>query len=243
MNQEQVGTLWGVGVGPGDPELITLKTARLLKTCPVVAFPAGRGGAQGIAQRIVAKLLQPQQQQLPLIFPFVQEAAVLESAWQVAAQAVWQHLQQGQDVVFATEGDAGFYSTFTYLAQTLQALCPAAVIKTVPGICSPMAAAAQIGEPLTILQQRLTVLPALYAIADLETALDQADVVVLMKVASVYGQVWPILKRKQLLHRSCVVVRATQADEEIYDDLSGLPDLQLPYFSLMIINCGGHSLN
>lgn len=240
MASDRVGTLWGIGVGPGDPELMTVKAVRLLRESPVVAFPAGRQGAPGIAQRIIQDWLQPHQTQLPLDFPFVQETTVLTAAWEQAAAQVWQHLNQGQDVVFATEGDASFYSTFTYLAQTLQQHHPEVVVQTVPGVCSPLAAAAQLGEPLTILQQRLMVLPALYAIADLEAALDHADVVVLMKVASVYAQVWPILKRRHLLPQSRVVVRATQADEMIYADLSDLPHLQLPYFSLMVIHCSAN---
>jgi len=237
MASERVGTLWGVGVGPGDPELMTVKAVRLLRICPVVAFPAGRKGEAGIAQRIIGDQLQPHQTTLPLEFPFVQEPAVLAAAWEKAATLVWAHLRAGQDVVFATEGDASFYSTFTYLAQTLQQAHPDVNIHTVPGVCSPLAAAAQLGEPLTILQQRLVVLPALYAIADLEAALDQADVVVLMKVASVYPAVWQILQRRQLLSQSRVVVRATQPDAQIYTDLTPHPQLQLPYFSLMVIYC------
>jgi precorrin-2/cobalt-factor-2 C20-methyltransferase len=162
---------------------------------------------------------------------------VLEAAWATAAQTVYEFLAKGQDVVFATEGDAGFYSTFTYLAQTLQQQWPAVDIQTVPGVCSPLAAAAMLGEPLTILTQRLTVLPALYTIADLETALNHSDVVVLMKVASVYAEVWQILKQRSLLEKSCVVVRATQPDEKIYRGLVQSPDLKLPYFSLLIVKC------
>ncbi|HEY9887375.1 MAG TPA: precorrin-2 C(20)-methyltransferase, partial [Candidatus Obscuribacterales bacterium] len=239
MTQRPLGTLWGVGIGPGDPELMTVKAQRLLTTAAVVAFPAGRQGNPGVAQAIIAPLLQPHQTQLPLYFPYVQDEATLTAAWQGAAAAVWEHLTQGQDVVFATEGDASFYSTFTYLAQTLQQAHPEVTVCTVPGVCSPLAAAAQLGQPLTLWRQRLTVLPALYAIADLETALDHADVVVLMKVASVYREVWQILERRSLLAQSCVVVRATQPDARVYRPLTAYPDLALPYFSLLIINSGG----
>ena len=237
MAEKTIGTLWGISAGPGDPELLTLKAARLLQTCPVVAFPAGRQGQPGVAQSIIQSLLSSHQVQLPLTFPFVQDPAILETAWAEAADAAWEYLKVGQDVVFATEGDASFYSTFTYLAHTLQVRHPDAKIATVPGVCSPLAAAAQLGMPLTILQQRLLVLPALYAIADLEAALEQADVVVLMKVASVYADVWKILQRRNRLAHSRVIVRATQADEQIYADLSDHPHLDLPYFSLMIIYC------
>ena len=241
MAGEPIGTLWGVSAGPGDPELLTIKAVRLLQTSPVVAFPAGRHGQLGVAQSIIQPWLPANQVQLPLDFPFVQDPAVLEAAWTKAAIQVWRYLANGQDVVFATEGDASFYSTFTYLAETLQREHPSVRIQTAPGVCSPLAAAAQLGEPLTILQQRLVVLPALYAIADLETALDQADVVVLMKVASVYADVWQILQHRNLLAHSRVIVRATQPDEQIYRDLRDLPQLDLPYFSLLVIDCGPSS--
>lgn len=236
-----IGTLYGLSVGPGDPELLTLKAWHLLQQASVVAFPAGLGGNPGIAERIIAPWLQPHQQPVALNFPYVHDRDQLRTAWDTAAMTVWQYLRQGQDVVFACEGDISFYSTFTYLAQALRQL-PAVTaipdgitIVTVPGVCSPVAAAATLGLPLTIAEQRLLILPALYAIADLETALNQADVIVLLKVSSVYSQVWSILQRHNLLAHSAIVVRATGPDQLIYDDLSAHPNLQLPYFSLLII--------
>jgi precorrin-2/cobalt-factor-2 C20-methyltransferase len=232
---KQIGTLYGVGAGPGDPELITLKGLRVLKDVPIVAFPAGLWGNLGVAQQIIAEWLRPNQIQLPLDFPYVQDETALMQAWQTAADRVWEYLVQGQDVAFVSEGDVSFYSTFTYLAQTLQQSYPEAIVQTIPGICSPMAAAAALGIPLTIRAQKLTVLPALYSVTDLETALKTADVVVLMKVSSVYAQVWSILQQHGLLHQSYVVERATRSDQKIYADLRGQSDLKLHYFSLLIV--------
>ena len=231
----QIGTLYGIGAGPGDPELLTVKGLRLLQQSPVVAFPAGLGNNPGVAERSIASWLQPHQVRLPLVFPYVQDETELQQAWQAAAEQVWQYLGQGQNVAFVSEGDVSFYSTFTYLAQTLQQLHPIAQVHTVPGVCSPLAAAAVLGVPLTIRSQRLMILPALYAVSDLETALNQADVLVLMKVSSVYAQVWEILQRRQLLQRSYVVERATLPNQVIYSDLRDRPDLKLPYFSLLIV--------
>lgn len=231
----QTGTLYGISVGPGDPELIPLKGWRLLKNAPVVAFPAGVGGKPGIAQQIVAEWLSPQQVQLALNFPYVQDDGVLNRAWHEAAERVWEYLRQGLDVAFASEGDASFYSTFTYLSQAVKKLHPEVEVQTVPGICSPLAAAAALGVPLTSRAQRLAVLPALYAVEELETALDWADVVVLLKVSSVYEQVWAVLQRRGLLESSWVVERATQSEQLIYNDLRDRPYLNLPYFSLAIV--------
>ncbi len=230
-----LGTLYGIGVGPGDPDLITVKAVRLLKRSPVVAFPAGLHGKQGLAQRIVAPWLRDDQIRLPLNFAFVTDADRLTQCWKQASDLVWPFLQQGMDVVFCTEGDVGFYSTFTYLAQTLQEQHPDLPITAIPGICSPMAAAATLGIPLTVRAQRLTILPALYTVETLEQALTQAEVVVLMKVNSVYEKVWNVLKHHDLLHRSYIVERATQPGQVIYADLSDRPSLSLPYFSLLIV--------
>jgi len=231
----KIGTLYGISVGTGDPELITVKGLKILQTSQVVAFPAGIQGKLGIAQQIVAPWINLNQQQLALTFPYVQNRAVLESAWQNAAEQVWQHLQQGEDVAFVCEGDVSFYSTFSYLAQTLQQIHPESLVQSIPGVCSPMAASSALGLPLTIGAERLVVLPTIYQLKELEAVLDWADVVVLMKVASVYEQVWQILNQRNLLKRSRVVERATQLDMVIYNGLSTHPNLQLPYFSILII--------
>jgi precorrin-2/cobalt-factor-2 C20-methyltransferase len=230
------GTLYGLSIGPGDPDLITLKALRLLQSAPVVAFPAGRhDGESGLAERMIAHWLSNQQIRLPLSFAFTQDLPQLQAAWQTAAQQVWHYLALGQDVVFACEGDVSFYSTFSYLAQSLQQQYPQARIQTVPGICSPMAAAATLGIPLTQQHQKLAILPTLYSLEALETVLGWADVVTLLKVNTVYAQVWPILQRHGLLNRAYVVEHATRADQIVYADLSHSPNLSLAYFSLLII--------
>lgn len=231
----QAGILYGISVGPGDPELITLKGLNLLKNASVVAFPLGVRGKLGVAEQIVAQWLNPSQVQLALSFPYVQDEKILSSAWQLGAEQIWQYLRQGKDVAFVCEGDVSFYSTFTYLAQALQKLYPEAIVKTVPGVCSPMAAASVLGLPLTVRDQQLVVLPALYRVEELENVLDWADVVVLLKVSSVYEQVWQVLQRRQLLAQSYVVERATAPDMVIHRDLCSSPHLKLPYFSLLIV--------
>jgi len=237
-----LGTLTGISVGPGDPDLITVKALKALETVDVVAFPKGRKGLPGLAQQIIAPRLQPHQRQLPLDFPFVTDPVQLQRAWGQAADQVWQILAQGSHVGFACEGDISFYGTFTYLAQTLQTAHPALQIERIPGVCSPLAAVSALGIPLTMQSDRLAILPAFYGIADLDHTLDWAEVVVLMKVSGVYGQVWSVLQRRQLLQHSWVVVRASQVEEKIYRDLSPYPDLHLPYFSLMVVRSGPNSL-
>ncbi len=232
-----LGHLYGISVGTGDPELITLKGLRLLRHADVVAFPAGLRGKRGVAEAIIAPWLVGQHQQLlPLDFPYTHNQVDWQLAWERAADQVWPYLHQGQDVAFACEGDVSFYSTFTYLSQTLQRAHPELIVETVPGISSPYAAAAALGIPLTAQGQKFVVLPALYTVAELEKVLQWADVVVLLKVGSVYGQVWQVLRQWNLLERSWVVERATMPEQQIYANLRDRPTLQLSYFSLLIIH-------
>lgn len=232
-----LGHLYGISVGTGDPELITLKGLRLLRHADVVAFPAGLHGKPGIAETIITPwLIGRHQQLLPLNFPYTPNQADWQQAWEQAAAQVWPYLHQGQDVAFACEGDVSFYSTFTYLAHTLQQAHPKLNVQTVPGISSPYAAAAALGIPLTCQGQKFVVLPALYTVAELEKVLHWADVVVLLKVGSVYSQVWQVLRQWNLLDRSWVVERATMPEQQVYDNLRDRPTLQLSYFSILIIH-------
>lgn len=231
----KLGILYGISVGTGDPELITVKGLRILQNSNTIAFPAGINGRLGVAQNIIQVWLKPEQKILPLEFPYVQNKLQLQQAWLDAAERVWQCLNQGKDVAFACLGDISFYSTFTYLAQVLQQSHPEVTIETVPGVSSPMAIASELGIPLTVNQQKMAVLPALYSVRELETALDWAEVVVLLKVSSVYPQVWQILQQRNLLEKSAIVEKATFPEQKIYRDLRNYASLDLSYFSVLLI--------
>lgn len=237
MSQNKIGTLYGISVGTGDPELITLKGLRLIKNTKVIAFPEGINNRLGVAEKIIAQWLQQSQIKVSLKFPYVKNQTVLEEAWHNSATKVWQYLVKGEDVAFACEGDIGFYSSFTHLARTIQKLYPNVKIVTIPGVCSPVAAASDLGFPLTVNHQRLTILPALDRMEELETALKTAEVVVLFKVNSVYQKVWHILQQFNLLESSYVVEKAGNSDRKIYKNLIEHPNLKLSYFSLLIVNC------
>ncbi|MFM2313867.1 MAG: hypothetical protein RLZZ04_3143 [Cyanobacteriota bacterium] len=233
------GILYGISIGTGDPELITVKGLRILQSSDIVAFPAGVNNRLGVAQKIIKSWLQPHQGILPLEFPYVQDELKLQTAWSKAAHQVWQELNLGKNIAFACLGDVNFYGTFTYLAQTLERSHPEVTIETVPGVCSPMAIASVLGIPLTVNQQKMAVLPALYTVQELETALDWAEVVVLLKVSSVYAQVWQILEQRNLLAFSAIVEQATFPEQKIYRDLRHHPQLDLSYFSVLLINQPG----
>lgn len=234
----KIGTLYGISVGTGDAELITVKGLRILQQVEIVAFPSGMNHKPGIAEQIIKPWLS-EQTQLALEFPYIQDEQLLQKAWNKAAEEVWNYLKSGKDVAFACEGDISFYSTFNYLAQTVAINYPEVKIEMIPGVCSPLAAASALGIPLTKHQEKIVILPALYTVQELEYVLLWADVVVLMKVSSVYQKVWTILQKLNLLKTSFIVERATCSNQVIYRDLSNYPELKLSYFSVLIIKGSG----
>lgn len=230
------GRLWGVGVGPGNPEWLTIQGLRVLRSAAVVALPQNKQGQPGMAYEIVREFLSPTQKVLPLALPFVRDTTVLQAAWDAAAREVFPYLQQGEDVSFLCEGDSSLYSTFTYIARAIRTLAPEVAIETVPGICSPLAAAAALGEPLAIAGEKVAILPALYGPEDLVGALEWADVVVLMKVASVYRTVWQCLAARDLLHRARLVAWVGCERQTLLPSLVDAADYQPHYFSLLIVH-------
>ncbi len=232
-----LGTFWGISAGAGDPEWLTLKATRILGAVRWVACPQNAAGQPGLAYQIVRPWLRPEQTLLPLHLPFVTQVELLQAAWQAAAEQLAPPLERGEDVAFVCEGDVGLYSTFAYLSQALRQRIPDLPIQAIPGVCSPLAAAVALGSPLVLGSEKLAILPALFALAELEEACAWADVVVLMKVASVYPQVWQWLAERGWLRQASLVVWAGWPQQAIFPTLEGLASYQPPYFSLLILRC------
>ena len=234
-NSPDWGQLWGVSVGPGDSEWLTLKGLRILQTVDVVACPQNRQGEPGMAYNIVKCHLRSEQTVLPLDLPFVRDPVQLQQAWATAGETLVPLLKKGQHVAFITEGDASLYSTFSYVAQSVHRLAPAVAITPVPGVCSPLAAMAALNMPLSLGAEKIAILPALYDPSELIHALEWADVVVLMKVASVFDQVWQTLQDLGLLEQASLVEQVGSSEEKQYPSLVDLADHKPPYFSILIV--------
>lgn len=230
-----LGTFWGISAGAGDPDWLTVKGAKLLRSVKWLACPQGAAGQPGLAFQIVRSWLQPEQTLLPLHLPFVTHSAQLQAAWMAAAEQLAPLLEQGEDVAFVCEGDVGLYSTFAYVAQALRERLPNLSVQPIPGVSSPLAAAALLGSPLVMGSEKLAILPAMFALSDLEQACAWAEVVVLMKVAPVYPQVWQWLAEKSWLDQASLVVWAGWPQQALFPTLEGLADYQPPYFSLLIL--------
>ena len=231
----ELGTLWGVSVGPGDPEWLTLKGLKVLQRVPAIAMPQNRQGQPGMAFEIVKDYLDPSQILVPLHLPFVKDPEILKQSWQTAAELLSPHLRSGQDVAFISEGDVSFYSTFTYVATALRRQIPNLSISVIPGVCSPLAAAGALEIPLAIQAEKIAVLPALYDPQALLEALKWSEVVVLMKVSTVFHRVWTLLADQGLLEQSYLVEWVGGTQQQLFPNLVDLADYHPPYFSILIV--------
>ncbi len=234
-NTSQYGSLYGVGVGPGDPELLTLKALRILQQVPVVCAPQAETSQESYALDIVRQfLVEGKQEILRIQFP-TDDAEGAAAVWRDTADTLGEYLLQGKDVAFITEGDPMLYSTFAYVLESVCAKYPEVSVEIIPGVSSVMAAAASAGVPLVTHGQRLAILPAVYGIDDLSEAIASYDTIVLMKVNRTLLQALANLEQLGLAGKGIYVRRASTAREEVVTDLGRLSDEDLDYFSLLII--------
>lgn len=229
------GRLYGVGVGPGDPELLTLKALRVLQSVPVICAPQAETGQESYALNIVRGFLDTAKQEvLRITFP-TDEAEGAAQVWRGAADTIAGRLKRGQDVAFITEGDPMLYSSFSYVLASMAAAHPHLPVEIIPGVSSVMAAAAQASVPLVTHGQRLAILPAVYGIDDLSEAIAKYDTIVLMKVNRTLLQALANLEKLGLAGKGIYVRRATAPRERVVRDLHQLTEEDLDYFSLLII--------
>lgn len=210
LTPRALGTLYGIGVGPGDPELITLKACRLLRECPVIAYPATKKGGNSYAYEIIELHVDPQDKiMLGLVFPMTKDPELLAGGWTRTVELCWGELRQGRDVAFVTEGDPNLYSTFIHLARLMQELHPGVPVVSVPGISSVLGAAAALEQPLADGNQRVGIIPATDDREALREALLHHDTVVFLKVAKVLDVVLDVLDELGLSGRASVVTKVT----------------------------------
>ena len=229
------GCLYGVGVGPGDPELVTLKAQRVLQSVPLVCVPQADASADSFALSIARSFIDTDRQEiLRFAFP-TDDAEAAADVWETAAATLAGRLRQGQDAAFITEGDPMLFSTFSYVLESIKSNYPEIAVEIIPGVSSVMAAAARASLPLVTHGQRLAILPAVYGIDDLREAIANYDTIVLMKVNRVLLDALANLESLGLAGKGIYVRRATTAREQVVQDLRQLTEEDLDYFSLLII--------
>lgn len=229
------GTLLGVGLGPGDPALITLKAADAVARTRVLAVPVKARGAESFARRIVAGRITPAHTVLELVFPMRSDPEVLRPHWQRAAQTILTHLDRGEDVAFLCEGDPFTFGTFIYVFREVARLRPHAPVEVIPGVSAYHAAACRTLTPLAAGDDRLCVLPATYGVEVVETMLERFDTVVLLKVKPVMDALLDLLARTGLTGHAVFVNKVGTDEEAVVTDVASLRGRKLDYLSLMLV--------
>ena len=242
------GTLYVIGVGPGDPELLTLKAVRILKAVPCLCVPKGREEGSSLALSIVEGVVDLKGKEIiEAFFPMKKTGASkrkrggaetaddeLEGRWNETVLNILKRLNQGIDVSFITIGDPSIYSTFFYLYDRLLALAPRIRIEIIPGVSSITAAAARAGISLGLADEKIAVLPATYA-GDIKKIVSDFDTVVLMKVYRVFDAVVGSLTEAGLIGNSTYISRAGMREEAVIRNLKDVKKEDLNYFSLIIV--------
>jgi precorrin-2 C20-methyltransferase/precorrin-3B C17-methyltransferase len=232
------GTLRGVGVGPGDPELLTVKAARLIGEADVVAYYSARHG-RSIARSIAAPYLTAGQIEEPLVYPVTTEQtdhpggyeAAITEFYDASAQRLAEHLTAGRDVVVLCAGDPMFYGSYMYLHERLAHRFDAEVV---PGVTSVSAASAVLGRPLVERDEVLTVLPATLPADELSRRLADTDAAAVLKLGRTFGQVREALVGAGRLDEAWYVERATMTNARALPFAEVDPE-RVPYFSLALL--------
>jgi precorrin-2/cobalt-factor-2 C20-methyltransferase len=230
------GTLYGLGVGPGDPELITLKALRLLRAAPVIAYPAPEHG-DSLARAIVAGHLPGGQTEITIRMPMVVERFPAQEIYDRAAVEIGAHLEAGRDVAVLCEGDPFFYGSFMYLFGRMAERFP---VQVVPGVSSLTACAAASGAALASRNDVLTVVPAPLPPERLRELLLNTDAAAIMKLGRHFAKVRDVLNELGLAKQARYVERATMPNQRLLPLDEVDPD-SVPYFSMVLVHKRGEA--
>jgi precorrin-2/cobalt-factor-2 C20-methyltransferase len=233
------GTLTAIGLGPGDPELITLKGLRLLREARIVFAPVRSEGARSYALELAWPHLDLARQEVAsLLYPMTLDQPPDEGQWRFNARRIATRLADGSAGAFLTEGDPLLYSTFIPTLLALRDEFPGLPIQVVPGVSSVTAAAALAQVPLARLDERLAVIPATAPDAALREALGSFETVVLLKVAARFERILDLLDSLGRLDGALLVERVGTPRERVVRDLRALRGRRPDYFSLVIVRGG-----
>jgi len=231
------GVLYGVGVGPGASDLLTLRAVNVLRAADVLALPRssqwGASTAWSILEPVVGRI--PGQERVFLTFPMTYDAEKAAAAHAVAWDAIAPHLEQGRTVAFATEGDPSLYSTFIDMQRAAAQHMPAVRVEIVPGVCSINAVAGLAGVPLADGAQRIAIIPATHGVGDLEQVLGAFDTTVLMKIGPHMPEVVGAIERQGLLDRAVYVSRGTMAQQRVVRDVREIREVRGDCFAMLIV--------
>ena len=229
---ELIGTFYGIGVGPGDPELLTVKAINALKKIDVLIAPKTEKKSDSVALSIAQPHLRADVEIIFQTFPMIRDFTEEKEIFEENKEEILKILRAGKNVGFATLGDPMFYSTYIYIFKLLE---PCGVrIVTIPGVPAFLAIAAQIGRPLAYGNDILTIIPATAELAAIKNSLEQSDATVLMKVYKNFPDVVDALQARGMIEEAVLVSRCGLDDEKIITDVVAHKDATLNYLSTIL---------
>ena len=230
------GKLYGIGIGPGDPKLLTLRAKEILDEVDMIFSPRASEEGTSMARSIIEASTSRPKEFVDLTFPMTRDEAVLKTYWREAAEKVAKAVHAGKQVAFVTIGDPFLYSTYIYLLKALRRNFPNIEVETIPGISAFHAAASRAEVSLAEGDERLAILPVPRDLGGLREAFREFDTVVLMKVGSKLDEIVALLKELDLLKSSVLVSRVGCPEEKIIRDFHSLrKDDRGGYLSVIIV--------
>jgi precorrin-2/cobalt-factor-2 C20-methyltransferase len=222
--------VWGIGVGPGDPELLTLKALRLIRAADVIAYPAPEEG-ESFARSIVAPHLPGGQREIAIRMALGDGSFPKADIYDAAAEEILKEVAAGRRVAVLCEGDPFFYGSFIYLYGRLAGRCPVAIV---PGVSSLMACAGAAETPLALRNQSLTVLPGPLPEAELRLRLGQCEAAAIIKVGRHLAKIRTVLEELGLTDRARYIERASLGTQRVLP-LREATAGEAPYFSMILV--------
>lgn len=224
---------YGIGIGPGDSELITVKASQLLGRLEVLYTPQGKKGVQSLALSIAQPYLSEKLEIKSRHFPMTHSLDTKEREWMQIANEIQVDIAAGKNVGFITLGDPMVYSTYSYLLRYLDSNIPT---KTIPGITSFTSMAAELNQPLALDEESLAIIPATAGVEKIRQAIHLHENLVIMKVATRLAEVLELLRAENLLSQASLVSHASRPDQVILSNLEDLdPNVSLSYFTSMMV--------
>ena len=231
------GTLYGVGIGPGDPDLITLKGYRVISECAVIAYPAPETGPS-LARSIVDAHIPAGRIEVVIRMPMVAARFPAQEVYDRASVELGEHLAAGRDVAVLCEGDPFFYGSFMYLFARMS---PVHRVEVIPGVSSLTACAAALGAPLASRDDVLVVVPATLPHAELCARMAGADTIAVIKVGRHLEKLRQVLRELDLLTQAHYIEHATMAAEHQVPLELISNEQAAPYFSMVLVHRRGHA--
>lgn len=224
---------YGIGVGPGDSELVTIKASRLLEDLDILYTPEAKKGSKSFALGIAEPYLKEHLEIKQRHFPMVRSNSTKEVQWQAISAEIAEDVKSGKNVGFITLGDPMVYSTYSYLLALLEKEIDC---QTIPGITSFCSMASELGQPLTMDEESLAVMPATASAEKIEAALELHDSIVIMKVANHLDTVLPLLEKIGLLQQTFMVSNSSTDKQQTLLGLEGITlETKLPYFTTFLV--------